>query len=242
MFATDRKLPVSGGAEKRSYVRAMFHSVAPTYDFLNHLLSANLDRRWRRQTVDRLGWERVPAGLYLDFCAGTLDLAVELARRPGFRGKVIGSDFVPRMLQLGRNKAERVLPLAADALELPHPDETFDGATVGFGVRNLMDLDAGLREVARVLKPGARLAVLELSAPHWQPLRGMYLAYFKHLLPALGNLLSHHENAYRWLPESVAVFPEPEVLATRMRTAGFIHVKFTRLIGGICAIHVGERA
>jgi demethylmenaquinone methyltransferase/2-methoxy-6-polyprenyl-1,4-benzoquinol methylase len=155
---------------------------------------------------------------------------------------VIGSDFVPRMLRLGRGKAERVLPLAADALELPHPAATFDGATVGFGVRNLMDLDAGLREVARVLKPGARLAILELSAPRRQPLRGMYLAYFTHLLPALGNLISHHENAYRWLPESVAAFPEPDALAARMREAGFINVRYTRLFGGICAIHVGERA
>jgi demethylmenaquinone methyltransferase/2-methoxy-6-polyprenyl-1,4-benzoquinol methylase len=114
MLATDRKLPVSGGAEKRTYVRGMFHAIAPSYDFLNHLLSANLDKRWRRKAIERLNWERVPDGRYLDLCAGTLDLAATLARQPGFRGLVVGSDFVPRMLRLGRGKAERIQAVAAE--------------------------------------------------------------------------------------------------------------------------------
>lgn len=242
MLATDRKLPVSGGAEKRAYVRGMFHSIAPSYDFLNHLLSLNLDKRWRRKAVERLNWEHKPDGHYLDFCAGTLDLAATLARRPGFRGVIIGSDFVPRMLQLGRGKAERIECVTADALHQPHQDATFDGATVGFGVRNLMDLDAGLREAARVLKPGARFVILELSIPSWQPLRGLYLFYFRRLLPSVGRLISSHSNAYTWLPESVLSFPEPPTLAERMTNAGFRDVSWSSLLGGICAIHVGTRA
>src|SRR5690606_37332342 len=144
MLATDRKLPLSGGQEKRSYVRAMFTAIAPRYDFLNHLLSLNIDRRWRRQAVNRLGWESAPEGTYLDLCAGTLDLAAELGQRAGFRGRVFGADFVLPMLALGRGKSPRVRPVNADALELPFPDATFDGATVGFGVRNFAELDLGL--------------------------------------------------------------------------------------------------
>ncbi len=242
MLATDRKLPVSGGAEKRTYVRGMFHAIAPSYDFLNHLLSLNLDKRWRRKAVERLNWERIPDGRYLDLCAGTLDLAATLARQPGFRGVVIGSDFVPRMLRLGRGKADRIESVAADALNLPHPAATFDGATVGFGVRNLMDLDAGLREAARVLKPGARYVILEMSIPSWQPLRGIFLLYFRHVLPNIGRLVSHHSNAYTWLPESVLAFPEPKALAERMTRAGFRDVSYSLLLGGVCAVHVGTRA
>jgi len=242
MLATDRKLPVSGGAEKRSYVRGMFHAIAPSYDFLNHLLSLNLDKRWRRKAVERLNWERVPDGRYLDLCAGTLDLAATLARRPGFTGLVVGSDFVPRMLQLGQGKAERIVSVTADALELPHPNTTFDGATVGFGVRNLMDLDAGLREAARVLKPGARFVILEMSIPPGQPLRSLFLFYFRHVLPNIGRLVSRHSNAYTWLPESVLAFPEPHALGERMARAGFREVRWSLLFGGICALHVGTRA
>jgi len=220
----------------------MFHAIAPSYDFLNHLLSLNLDKRWRRKAVERLNWEQLPNGRYLDLCAGTLDLAATLARQPEFRGLVVGSDFVPRMLQLGRGKADRIASVTADALDLPHPDATFDGATVGFGVRNLMDLDAGLREAARVLKPGARFVILEMSIPHWQPLRGLFLLYFRHLLPSIGRLVSRHSNAYTWLPESVLAFPEPKALAVRMAAAGFRDVTWSLLFGGICALHVGTRA
>jgi demethylmenaquinone methyltransferase/2-methoxy-6-polyprenyl-1,4-benzoquinol methylase len=132
------------GAAKRAYVRRMFTAIAPRYDVLNHVLSLNVDRRWRRRAVARLDWERRPDGTYLDLCAGTLDLAAELARRTGFRGRIIGSDFVVPMLKLGRGKAARTAPVAADSLALPFPDACADGAMVAFGVRNLADLDAGL--------------------------------------------------------------------------------------------------
>ncbi len=243
MFATDSELPITGGAAKRAYVRGIFRSIAPRYDLLNHLLSLNVDRRWRRMAVDRLGWERAPEATYLDLCAGTMDLAAELANRAGFRGRVIAADFVQEMLVHGQGKAARALPCNADALQLPFPDGAFAGATVGFGIRNLMDLDAGLREAARVLAPGARLVVLEFTTPRRQPLRGLYLGYFRHILPRIGRFVSKHRDAYSWLPESVLAFPGPAELAERLRGNGFggAPVVWTPLLGGICAIHVGTR-
>jgi demethylmenaquinone methyltransferase/2-methoxy-6-polyprenyl-1,4-benzoquinol methylase len=219
----------------------MFTAIAPRYDFLNHLLSLNLDRRWRRQAVARLGWERTPAGRYLDLCAGTLDVAATLGRQPGFSGRVIGTDFVLPMLSLGQGKSNRVRPVNADALKLPFSDATFDGATVGFGVRNLADLEAGLVEAARVLRPGARLVILECSTPPWQPLRGLYFLYFRRILPLIGRLVSRHGDAYTYLPESVLAFPEPGDLVEKMRAQGFDQVEYTLLLGGICAIHVGTK-
>ena len=241
MFATDRELPTTGGAPKRAYVRQMFAAIAPRYDLLNHLLSANLDRRWRRRAVDQLGWEREPEGTYLDLCAGTMDLAAELGNRAGFRGQVVAADFVQAMLLKGRGKSSRTLPANADALELPFGAAVFDGATVGFGVRNLMDLDAGLREAARVLKPGARLVILEFSTPSRNPLRGLYLFYFRHILPRIGRFVSKHRDAYDWLPASVSVFPGLEQLAERLGDAGFGEVRYEPLLGGICSIHTGTR-
>jgi demethylmenaquinone methyltransferase / 2-methoxy-6-polyprenyl-1,4-benzoquinol methylase len=242
MLATDRDLPVAGGAEKRAYVRDMFTAIAPRYDLLNHVLSLNVDRRWRRRAVDLLGWERRPGGLYLDVCAGTLDLAAELGNRAGFSGRVIGADFVKPMLELGRGKSKAVRSVAADALELPFADGSFDGATVGFGVRNLMDLSRGLGEAARVLRPGARLVVLEFTTPRWQPLRAAYLFYFRSLLPRIGRLVSRHRSAYEYLPASVLAFPEPPALAALLSDAGFAQVSYRLLFGGICAVHVGTRA
>jgi demethylmenaquinone methyltransferase/2-methoxy-6-polyprenyl-1,4-benzoquinol methylase len=230
--------------EKAAAVRRMFSSIAPRYDLLNHLLSANVDKVWRRRAVDRLGWERAPAGTYLDNCAGTLDLAVELARRAGFRGRVVGSDFTFAMLERGADKLAQlpVEPACADALTLPFGDAAFDGATVGFGVRNLADLDAGLAEMARVLKPGARLVILEFTTPSWQPFRALYLGYFLKVLPLVGRMVSKHSTAYTYLPESVRQFPEPPELAARLERAGFRDVAWKTLSGGIAALHGGVRA
>ncbi len=219
----------------------MFTAIAPRYDFLNHLLSLNIDRRWRRQAVEHLAWESRPAGRYLDLCAGTLDLAAQLGQQPGFAGEVVGADFVLPMLALGRGKSARVRPVNADALELPFPDASFDGATVGFGVRNFAELEEGLAEAARVLRPGARLVILEFTTPPRQPLRGLYFFYFRKLLPLVGRMVSRHRDAYEYLPASVLAFPEPPALAALMERAGFGGVQYTLLLGGICAIHVGER-
>lgn len=241
MFATDSKLPVTDPTRKREQVRDMFTRIAPRYDLLNHLLSLNIDRWWRREAVRRLGWESRPGGTYLDLCAGTLDLAATLARAPGFQGRVVGADFVLPMLQRGQGKSDRVEPLNADALLLPFRDGMFDGATIGFGIRNVADLDAGLWEAARILKPAGRLVILEFAVPRWQPLRTVYLFYFRRVLPLIGRLLSKHTTAYDYLPASVLAFPEPDALAERMRRAGFTDVRYVRKTGGICAIHVGAR-
>jgi demethylmenaquinone methyltransferase/2-methoxy-6-polyprenyl-1,4-benzoquinol methylase len=241
MLASDQKLPVSGGAAKRTYVRTMFTAIAPTYDRLNRILSLRLDLRWRRLAVAQLGWERVPDGIYLDLCAGTLDFAAALARRPGFRGRVVGADFVQAMLQLGRRKAARLEPVTADALELPFGHAVFDGAMIGWGMRNLADLDAGLRELARVMKPGARVVIIDTATPPRQPVRGLYLFYFERVLPRIGRLISKHANAYEWLPESTRTFPPPGELARRIAAAGFADVQHTPLMAGITVLLVGTR-
>jgi demethylmenaquinone methyltransferase/2-methoxy-6-polyprenyl-1,4-benzoquinol methylase len=242
MLASDQKLPVAGGAEKRAYVRAMFADIAPTYDRLNRILSLRLDLWWRRRAVDRLGWERVPDGIYLDLCAGTLDLAAILARQRQFRGRVVGADFVRPMLELGRHKADRLAPVTADALTLPFRDGAFHGAMVGWGLRNLIDLDSGLAELGRVLKPGARLAILDVGTPSWKPMRGLYLFYFERVVPRVGRLISRHRTAYDWLPASTRVFPPPAELARRMTAAGFEGVGYNLFLGGVTALHVGTRA
>jgi demethylmenaquinone methyltransferase/2-methoxy-6-polyprenyl-1,4-benzoquinol methylase len=234
-------LLTAGGSAKRSYVRDLFTAIAPRYDFLNHLLSLNIDRRWRKAAVARLGWEANPRGTYLDLCAGTMDLAALLAGRPAFLGSVVGADFAVPMLARGRGKAARTVPVAADALALPFPDTSFDGAMVGFGVRNLTDLDAGLAEAARVLKRGARFVVLELATPLFAPMRAAYLLYFRRVLPVVGRLVSKHTDAYSYLPESVLAFPDPDAFATRLTSAGFRDVGYQRLTGGIAALHYGAR-
>ena len=233
----------SGAADKRGYVRAMFSDIAPRYDLLNHLLSFNVDRRWRRRAIHALQWERAPAGVYLDLCAGTLDVATELARQPGFAGRIVGADFAEPMLRAGQRKVRRmpVYPVAADALSLPLPDASCAGAIVAFGVRNLEDLDAGLREVARVLVPGGRYVILEFSTPPSAAVRWGYNLYFQNVLPRVGGWISGNRGAYRYLPESVARFPAASDLGERMTGAGFVDVRWEILTFGIAAIHVGKR-
>jgi len=191
--------------------------------------------------VRRLAWERTPDGTYLDLCAGTLDLAATLAREPAFAGRVVGADFAIPMLAWGKGKTTRARPVGADALTLPFADGRFDGAMCAFGVRNLADLDAGLREAHRVLRPGARFVVLEFTTPRSAPLRALYLFYFRRVLPAIGRAVSKHRDAYTYLPESVLEFPAPDALARRLSTAGFRDVAYELLTGGICAVHHGTR-
>lgn len=228
------------GPERGRQVRRLFSEIAPSYDLLNHVLSLNIDRRWRRRAVAELGWEARPDGVYLDACAGTLDLSLELARRAGFAGRVVGSDFALPMLVQGLPKlaGAPVAPLCADALRLPFSSGAFSGATVGFGVRNLSDLDGGLAEFRRVLRPGARLVVLEFTTPPNALLRALYLLYFHQVLPRVGSWVSGHPWAYRYLPASVGEFPAPAELAARMRHAGFAEARWTLLTGGIAALHV----
>jgi demethylmenaquinone methyltransferase / 2-methoxy-6-polyprenyl-1,4-benzoquinol methylase len=241
--AVEAHAAAAGGAGKRAYVRRMFSEIAPRYDLANHLLSLNLDRHWRRQAIRALAWWERPGGVYVDVCAGTLDVGATLAAHRGFRGFVLGTDFAEPMLRQGVGKAPAaaLAPVAADALALPLPNDVAAGAIVAFGVRNLADLDAGLREMYRILAPGARLVILEFSTPPGAVTRFVYQAYFHHVLPALGGLVSGNSAAYRYLPESVASFPTAEALAATLRAVGFDNVQWRSLSLGIAAIHVGEK-
>jgi demethylmenaquinone methyltransferase/2-methoxy-6-polyprenyl-1,4-benzoquinol methylase len=236
------ELPISGGPAKRAYVRAMFSAIAPTYDCLNRVISFRLDVRWRRYAVRQLGWEWAPDGVYLDLCAGTLDFGAALAAQPGFRGRIVGADFAQAMLRAGRGKSPRLRPVAADALELPFPEATFDGAMVGWGIRNLVDLDAGFAEAARVLKPGGRLVILEMTLAPQRHFRSVYQLYLRRVLPKVGRLISKHTTAYTWLPESTRAFPEPPEVVRRMRSGGFPDARYELFLGGVCAMYLGTRA
>jgi len=233
----------AGGEEKRAYVRRIFSEIAPRYDLLNHLLSFNVDRLWRHRAIAALDWEREPDGVYVDLCAGTLDVASQLARRPGFRGVVVGADFAEPMLRAGRAKVLGAAdgPVVADALALPLADGRAAGAIVAFGIRNLADLDAGLGETLRTLRPGGRFVILEFTTPRSAVVRALYHFYFRRVLPFVGRIVSGHRTAYSYLPQSVANFPDEAQLARRMERAGFRNVRWRKLTFGIAAIHRGER-
>ncbi len=237
------RTPLGAGSrgERAGAIREMFSAIAPRYDLLNHLLSLNLDRSWRRRAVDRLGWDSRPEGRYLDVCTGTFDLAIELARRPGFTGHVVAIDFSRAMLREGLPKLARrpVSPVCADASRLPAASGGFDGAMVAFGVRNLADIDTGLRELKRVLRPGARLVVLDFAMPRRQPLRWLYRLYFTRVLPLAGRAISKHTYAYTYLPESVLAFAEPQELGARLAAAGYGNVDWRAMTGGIACLWWG---
>jgi len=222
----------------------MFDRVAHHYDAMNSLMTAGLHHRWRQRAADRAALH--PGDVALDVCCGTGDLAFELARRVGPQGSVIGSDFSEPMLDLARAKAaERGVSNLrfeyADALRLPYDDASFDAVTVGFGARNLADLDAGLAGMARVLKPGGRLVILEITQPRRPPLSLFYSLWFDRLVPLLGALAGDRD-AYTYLPESVRSFPSPQALAALMDAAGLRGIRATVLAGGIIAIHSGLKA
>lgn len=239
--SADRAVQAARGEGKREYVQQMFSDIAPRYDLLNHVLSMNIDKAWRRKALRALQWTQRPAGSYLDLCAGTLDVGAALVKQPGFTGFVAGADFAVPMLRHGHGKAPRnvLAPVGADALALPFAGASLDGAIVAFGIRNVADLDAGLREVHRVLTPGARFVILEFSTPPLALVRWFYHLYFHHVLPLVGRLVSGHGTAYTYLPMSVSHFPTEETLAAHMRRAGFSTVTWERLTFGIAAIHVG---
>ena len=248
MLATDidsatASAAAAGGAEKRAYVKRIFSEIAPRYDLLNHVLSLNIDRRWRRKAIARLEVERDQAGRYLDLCAGTMDVAVEISRLPGFRGLVVGADFAEPMLKAGAGKinGSGITPVTADAVQLPIASGQLAGAIVAFGIRNVAGLDEALREALRILVPGGRFVILEFSTPRIRVLRVLYQLYFHHVLPLIGRLISGHRTAYKYLPRSVANFPVEEELARRMKAAGFAKVSWRSLSFGVAAIHVAER-
>jgi demethylmenaquinone methyltransferase / 2-methoxy-6-polyprenyl-1,4-benzoquinol methylase len=225
-------------------VNRMFDRVASNYDALNSVMTAGLHHRWRERAAAQA--ELSAGDSALDVCCGTGDLALELSGEVSPGGHVIGCDFSEPMLDLAREKtAERQAAGVrfewADALQLPYDGERFDAVTVGFGVRNLADLDRGLSEMARVLRPGGRAVILEITQPVRPPLSIFYSLWFERIVPLLGSFSSDPE-AYSYLPESVRSFPSPHGLAEKMDRAGFERIRYTVLAGGIIAIHRGVKA
>jgi demethylmenaquinone methyltransferase/2-methoxy-6-polyprenyl-1,4-benzoquinol methylase len=215
-------------------VRSMFDRIAPVYDVMNRAMTLGLDQRWRRLAV-RLVVR--PGDRVLDGCCGTGDLAIA-AQRAG--ADVVGLDFSPAMLERARRKAPELEWIQGDLLELPFEDASFDAATVGFGVRNVADLERGLAELRRVLRPGGRLAILEITTPRGL-LKPFYRLWFDVLIPLAGRILPGGK-AYTYLPASVRRFPGPETLAALIEAHGFSDVDFRRLAGGIVALHTGTAA
>ena len=224
--------------------REMFTSIAPRYDFLNRLLSVGQDKYWRQRAIDLLdpmGKERI-----LDVATGTGDMAIEVAKR-NLSVQIFGIDFSQRMLDLGRIKIARNGYNQAVSLQigsgecLPFADESFDGVICAFGIRNFADVQLGLREFFRVLKPGGRVVVLEFSIPQNQFLKTAYEWYFNIILPKIGNIISGHSNAYSYLPESVANFPSQKKFIKWIEKIGFKKVSFSELTFGIVSIHRGYK-
>jgi demethylmenaquinone methyltransferase / 2-methoxy-6-polyprenyl-1,4-benzoquinol methylase len=235
--------PSRDSAQFAGQVNRMFDRVAGRYDALNSVMTAGLHHRWRERAADRA--ELKPGESALDICCGTGDLALELAGRVAPGGHVVGCDFSEPMLDLAREKArERAVDGVrfewADALSLPYDAGRFDAVTVGFGVRNLADLERGLAEMARVLRPGGRLVVLEITQPSRPPLSTFFSLWFDRIVPLLGSF-SEDSEAYTYLPESVRSFPNPHRLAELMHDAGLERIRWTVLAGGIIAIHSGIR-
>ena len=228
--------------EHAGRVREMFASIANRYDLLNHLLSGNVDKRWRRIVATRVR-DRLSSSdgsRILDVACGTGDLSLTLFEITG--AGVVGTDFCRPMLDIAAGKTSgRIRLIEGDALDLPFRDGTFDAATIAFGLRNLSNVESGLAELSRVLKPGGWVAVLEFSRPANAMLRPLFNLYFRNLLPWMGGLISGSRSAYTYLPASVQTFPDQSQLSLLMEQAGFVQVGYENLTGGIAALHMGRR-
>jgi demethylmenaquinone methyltransferase/2-methoxy-6-polyprenyl-1,4-benzoquinol methylase len=214
----------------------MFDRIAGPYDRMNSVMTAGLHHRWRSRAVDlaQIG----PGSRVLDVATGTGDLAIELARRVAPEGSVVGCDFSEGMLEVARAKAPQIAFEWGDALALGYADGEFDAATAGFGARNFADLDQGLREMTRVVRPGGRVVILEITTPTRPPLSNFFAVWFDRIVPAIGRLAGDPD-AYNYLPSSVKRFPAADLLAARMDLAGLREVRYVLTAGGIIAIHVG---
>jgi len=250
MTTTAQATGPAAGRLEEPQVRAMFDRIARFYDGMNSVMTAGLHHKWRARAADLAAVG--PGDKVLDVACGTGDLAIELARRVGPQGEVIGSDFSEGMLDLARKKDTRrgsAGPAGAgsriawewgNALELPYADNRFDAATVGFGARNFSDLDQGLREMTRVVRPGGRVVVLEITTPTKPPLSTFFQLWFDRVVPMIGKVAGDAE-AYEYLPNSVKRFPDAHTLAGRLHAAGLDPVRYLLTAGGIIAIHVGEK-
>jgi demethylmenaquinone methyltransferase / 2-methoxy-6-polyprenyl-1,4-benzoquinol methylase len=224
------------GSLDEPQVRAMFDRIAGLYDRMNTVMTAGLHHEWRRRAVELAAV--APGDRALDVATGTGDLALELANRVGPTGEVVGIDFSEKMLELARAKAEaRVRFESGNALALPYPNDAFDAATVGFGARNFSDLERGLGEMARVVRPGGRVVVLEITTPRRPPLSTFFQIWFDRIVPAIGQIVD--SQAYSYLPSSVRRFPGPDELAAVMSRSGLRDIRYVLTAGGIIALHVG---
>jgi len=231
----------SAANEHAGRVREMFGTIAGRYDLLNHLLSGNVDKRWRKIVANRIREKlSYDSPKVLDVACGTGDLSLALFENT--RARVVGTDFCRPMLTIAAGKVPREIKLLeSDALDLPFKDGTFDAATIAFGLRNLASVEGGLKELCRVLKPNGWVAVLEFSRPSNPVLRPLFGFYFCRILPLLGGVISGSLSAYTYLPASVSRFPDQEQLALLMQQAGFDQVSYQNLTGGIAALHLGRR-
>jgi demethylmenaquinone methyltransferase/2-methoxy-6-polyprenyl-1,4-benzoquinol methylase len=227
----------SPGTLEPGQVRAMFDRIAGFYDVMNSVMTAGLHHRWRARAVDLAGVG--PGSRVLDVATGTGDLAIELARRVGPGGTTVACDFSEAMLSRAREKAPEIGFEWGDAMSLRYPDADFDAATVGFGARNFDDLERGLAEMARVVRPGGRVVILEITTPTEPPLSTFFHLWFDRLVPALGRVAGDPE-AYDYLPSSVRRFPPAGELAAAMHRVGLRRIRYVLTAGGIIAIHVGE--
>lgn len=230
---------------KEKYVHSVFESIAPKYDMMNDILSFRRHKAWRKFTMKKMQVQRGQTAA--DICCGTCDWTIDLANASG-SGEIAGLDFSGNMLQIGKKKlAENHLEgqihlVQGNAMELPFEDNRFDFATIGFGLRNVPDLQQVLLEMKRIVKPGGKVVCLELSKPAVQPWKGMYFLYFRHFLPLLGKWIAKRYEQYRWLPESLASFPDYKELARIFKQdIGLQEVEVYPLTGGIAALHIGVK-
>lgn len=237
---------VQSETEAAAHVREMFGRIAPRYDLLNHLLSLDIDKIWRRRVAKRFSTILQDTNArVLDLCCGTGDLAFAFRKQAPQGAEIVGSDFVPEMLVLARAKAKasaiKIEFVEADALALPFADGSFNLVSCAFGFRNLANYERGLLEILRVLKPGGAIAVLEFAEPRGRTFGGLYRFYFRHVLPRLGGWISGNASAYSYLPSSVSKFPSPEQLQAQFENVGFTGVRFDRWTGGIVTLHSGRK-
>ena len=246
MYRQEEIKPYAPTGEKHEQVEEMFDHIAPTYDVLNHTLSLGTDRGWRRKAMDALGKHR-PRHI-LDVATGTGDFAILAARRLGTEGlHITGADISEGMMQVGREKVrqlglERVIRFCReDCMQLSFADDSFDAVTVAYGVRNFQDLDAGLREMCRVLRPGGHLLVVELASPPHFPMKQIFWLYSHVWMPLVGRLVSKDDHAYRYLPATMEAFPQGEVMEGILLRAGFRSVEWKRFTFGICTMYLAEK-
>ncbi|OXM16647.1 demethylmenaquinone methyltransferase [Paenibacillus herberti] len=231
-------------SSKETHVHSVFQKIAPKYDMMNDLLSFRQHKAWRKFTMRKMNVR--PGETAIDLCCGTCDWTLAIAKASG-NGKIIGLDFSQAMLDVGQNKVnqeklgDQITLVQGNAMVLPYPDNSFDYATIGFGLRNVPDLHQVLREMKRVVKPGGKVVCLELSKPTWQPFKGIYYFYFEKLLPRVGKLVAKSYEQYKWLPDSLKAFPGRNELAVIFRETGLESVSADPLTGGIAALHIGTK-